>query len=101
MREARQLRAAARAATRSAARRPTPAINDLWLQERGHLLPVRRHVHVRQRRRHRRLRGADAPPRLPARARHHRDLADAVPELARARYVWLDKKPPNANTGMV
>src|SRR5207245_4028864 len=30
MREARQLRAAARAATRSAARRPTPAINDLW-----------------------------------------------------------------------
>ncbi len=64
MREARQLRAAARAATRSAARRPTPAINDLWLQERGHLLPVRRHVHGRQRRRHRRLRGADAPPHL-------------------------------------
>jgi maltose alpha-D-glucosyltransferase/alpha-amylase len=30
MREARQLRAAARPVTRSAARRPTPAINDLW-----------------------------------------------------------------------
>ena len=36
-----------------------------------------------ERRRHRRLRGADAPARLPARPRRHRDLADAVPAVAR------------------
>ena len=70
------------------------------VQERGHLLPVRRHLHGRQRRRHRRLRGADAPPRLPARARHHRDLADAVPELARAgrrlRHLRLLRGEPGA-----
>ena len=53
------------------------------VQEQRHLLPLRRHLHGRQRRRHRRLQGAVAPARLPARPWHHHDLADALSALAR------------------
>src|SRR5262249_47750628 len=70
------------------------------VQERGHLLPVRGHVHGRQRRRDRRLRRPDAPSRLPPRAGRHGDLADALPDVARAgrrlRRLRLLRREPGA-----
>ena len=58
-------------------------IDDLWYKNGVFLLPVRRHLHGRQRRRRRRLQGPDAPAGLSARPRRHRDLADAVSAVAR------------------
>ena len=53
------------------------------VQERRDLLPFRRHLYGRQWRRHRRFQGPVAAAGLSAWARHHRDLADAVPAVAR------------------
>ena len=64
---------------------PGPHDQRPLVQERDHLLPVGRHLHGCQWRRHRRFHRADAAARLPARARHHRDLADAVSGLAASR----------------
>src|ERR1043166_1075764 len=58
------------------------------VQERSALLPICRHLHGREWGRNRRLPGADAPPGFLARARCHRHLADAVPDLTPARR-WL------------
>ncbi len=58
------------------------------VQERRDLLPIRQHLYGCKRRRHRRLQGPIATAGLPARARHHRDLADAVPAFAR-QGRWL------------
>src|ERR1700722_5533091 len=66
---------------------------DLWgcpthdrrslVQERRALLPLGRYLHGCQWRRGRRLQGAFTSTGLSAGARHHRDLADAVPAVAR------------------
>ena len=58
-------------------------IDDLWYKNGVSLLSVRRHLYGRQRRRHRRFQGPAAAAGLSAGPRHHHDLADAVPALAR------------------
>ena len=84
---------------RSGAKAFTTRLSQWWLdparnwpddqrplvQECCDLLPVRRHLHGLQRRRHRRLQGFDAPSRLSARPRRHGHLADAIPGLAASR----------------
>ena len=55
------------------------------VEDGGRLLPRRRDLHGLERRRHRRLRGARAPHRLPRRPRRDLPLADAVLSDARPR----------------
>ena len=70
---------------------PTRAASDdrrPLVQEWRFLLPFRRDLYGRQRRRSRRFQGAVTPARLFARAWHHDDLADAVPAVTR-QGRWL------------
>src|SRR5262249_48272200 len=55
------------------------------VQERHHLLPVGRHLHGRQPRWHWRFPWAGKTLGLSPRSRHHRNLANAVPNLSSSR----------------
>src|SRR4051812_32761923 len=70
---------------------PTRAASDdrrPLVQEWRFLLPFRRDLYGRQRRRSWRFQGAVAPAGLFARAWHHDDMADAFPAVAR-QGRWL------------
>ena len=67
------------------------------VQGRRHLSAARQGVLRRQRRRHRRFRGADAAARLYRGPRRHRDLAAAVLSFAAARRRLRHRRLPHIN----